>query len=47
MKENFSRFRLAHSSPVLDDELCKELGLSGEGDLSKDALNDRTFKISE
>ena len=39
MKENSSRFRLACASPMLDDELCEELGLSGEGDLSIDILN--------
>ena len=39
MIENSSRFRLVHSSPLLDDELCKELDLSGEEDLSIDTPN--------
>ena len=38
MKENSSRYRLACSSPLLDDELCEELGLLGEGNLSKEIL---------
>ena len=38
MKENSSRFRLAYSSPLLYDELCEDLGLLGEGNLSKDIL---------
>ena len=42
MKENSSRFRLAYSSPLLDDELCEELGLSGEGNLSKDILGSQS-----
>ena len=39
MIENSSRFRLAYSSPLLDDELCEEVDLSGEGGLSTDILN--------
>ena len=42
MKENPSRFRLAYSSPLLDDELCEELGLSGDGNLSKDILGSQS-----
>ena len=38
MQENSSRFRLAYSALILKDELCVELGLSGEGDLSKAIL---------
>ena len=42
MKENSSRFRLAYSSPLLNDELSEELGLSGEGSLSKDILGSQS-----
>ena len=44
MRENSSRFRLTYSALILEDRLCTELGLSGEGDLSKDIF--RTSKIS-
>ena len=39
MRENSSRFRLAYSALILDDNNCKELGPSGEGKLSKEILN--------
>ena len=39
MKENLSRFRLAYSSLILEENMCKELGPSGEGNLSQDILN--------
>ena len=42
IKENSSRFRLAYSSLLLDNELCEELGLSGEGNLSKDILESQS-----
>ena len=38
IRENSSRFRLAYSTLILEDELCIELGLLGEGDLSKAIL---------
>ena len=38
MKENPLRFRLAHSSPLLETNLCEELGPAGEGTLTKDIL---------
>ena len=39
MKENLSKFRLVYSSPMLEDNLCEELGLSGERDLIIDILH--------
>ena len=42
MKENSSRFRLACSSPLLDNKLSEEMGLLGEGDLSKDTLGSQS-----
>lgn len=42
MKENSSRFRLACSSPLLNDELSAELGLSGEGNLVKEILGSQS-----
>ena len=39
MKENSSRFRLAYSALILDDNICEELGPSGEGKLSQEILN--------
>ena len=36
MKENPLQFRLAYSLPLLKDQLCEELALLGEGNLSKD-----------
>ena len=41
IQENSSRFRLAYSALILEDGLCTELGLSGEGDLSKDILQNQ------
>ena len=38
IRENSSRFRLAYSALILKDRLCAELGLSGEGNLSKAIL---------
>ena len=38
MQENSSRFRLAYSTLILEDGLCAELSLLGEGNLSKDIL---------
>ena len=38
MKENSLRFRLAHSSPLLETNLCEELGPSGEVTLTRDIL---------
>ena len=39
IKENLSRFRLAYSSLILEDNMCKELDLSEEGNLTQDILN--------
>ena len=39
MRENSSRFRLAYSLLILEKNMCKELGPSGEGNLSQDILN--------
>ena len=39
MRENSSRFRLAYSSLILENNICKELGPSGEGKLSQEILN--------
>ena len=39
MKENSSRFRFVYSLLILEDFMCKELGLSGEGNLTQDILN--------
>ena len=39
MRENSSRFRLAYSALILEDNICEELGLSGEGNLPKEILN--------
>lgn len=38
MKEASLRFRLACSSPLLENTLCEELGPSGEGSLTRDIL---------
>ena len=39
MRENSSRFRLAYTALILEDKIYKELGLSGEGNVSKKILN--------
>ena len=39
MKENSSRFRLAYSTLILDDNICEELDPSGESKLSQEILN--------
>ena len=39
IKENSSRFRLTYSSLILEENMCEELGLLGEGKLSQDILN--------
>ena len=39
MRENSSRFRLAYSALILEDNMCEELGSSEEGNLSKEILN--------
>ena len=38
MKENSTQFRLACSSLIFKDEMCKELDPSGEGRLAQDIL---------
>ena len=38
MKEISLRFELSHLLLTLEDDLCKNLGLSGEGILAKDIL---------
>jgi len=38
MKKNIGRFELAHLLPLLERDLCKELGILGESKLSKDIL---------
>ena len=43
IKENTGRFKLSCSSPLLEGDLCEELGLLGEGRLAKDALRDRAL----
>ena len=39
MRKNSSRFRLAYSALILENNICEELGPSGEGNLSKEILN--------
>ena len=39
IRENSSRFRLAYSALILEDNICEELSPSGEGNLSKEILN--------
>ena len=39
MRENSLRFRLAYSALILEDNICEDLSLSGEGNLSKEILN--------
>ena len=41
IRENSSRFRLTYSALILEDRLYIELGLSGEGDLSKDIFQNQ------
>ena len=41
MKENLVRFYLIYSSLVLKDDIYKELGLSREGELTKDMLSNQ------
>ena len=43
MKENSNRFCLACSSPLLENKLCRELGSSKEGNLSKDLLESQAM----
>ena len=38
MKENYNRFILAYSSPLLQDTTVRDVGCSGEGQPSKDML---------
>jgi len=40
MREITVQFKLAYVSPLLEGELHKELGISGEGKLIKDLLQD-------
>ena len=39
MKENSSRFRLAHASPTLKENLHCDLGQSREGPMTRDVLS--------
>ena len=41
MKENSARFRLAYTSPTLNDDMHGDLGPSREGNLAKDILNNQ------
>ena len=40
--ERIGRFKLVHSLLLLEGDLHKELGISGEGKLSEDMLQDYT-----
>ena len=39
MKENKTKFKLAYSSLMLKDDMCVDLGLSGDGTLAKEILS--------
>ena len=39
MRKNSLRFRLAYSSPILEENMYEELDPSGEENLSQDILN--------
>ena len=41
MKENSGRFKLVYISQLLKRDLYNQLGISGEGALSKEILNDQ------
>ena len=43
MKENFNRFILAYSSPLLQDATAQDLGFSSEDQINKNMLLNRTF----
>ena len=43
MKENISYFRLAHISPLLEEELCEDLSLLDEGILMDELLWDQSI----
>ena len=41
MQENLGRFQLAYVSPLLKGDLCDQLGMSWEGILSEELLENR------
>ena len=52
MKENEIRFKLTSSFPMLNSDICVDLGLSGEGLLTKEILSSQrqledTSKVRE
>ena len=42
MNENLLYFKLVYSSPLLECNINEEIGLSGEGTLSRDILANQT-----
>ena len=46
MKDNSGRFRLVHPSPLLQCDICSQLGISGEGVLAYEILSNQA-KLEE
>ena len=42
IKENEARFKLAYSSLTLRDDMCVDLGLSGDGPLTRESLSSQS-----
>ena len=41
IKENSSKFKLAYNSPLLEEDLVSNLGLSGKGKLPEEVLSNK------